>query len=246
MAEVARDYLLFRLYGPLASWGDIAVGEVRPSFERPSKSAVLGLAAAALGLRRDDEESQHRLAQDYGYAVEVQSFGQPLRDYHTVQRPPQRKGADYASRREELQAVPKENLATTLSYRDYWQDACYVACLWARNDTPLHALKEIAAALQRPHFVLYLGRKSCPLALPLQPHIVAAASVAAAFDGAIFHNDNILAKVGGDGERVRYSDQSLGDSAMKLVRRDQPDSRRRWQFAEREEYRLAVPGEVAQ
>lgn len=244
MADPAREYLMFRLYGPLSSWGDIAVGEVRPSFERPSKSAVLGLAAAALGLRRDNEEDQRRLADDYGYAVEVQSFGQPLRDYHTVQRPPQRKGAVYASRRQELRAVPKEDLATTLSYRDYWQDACYVACIWTKNDAPIYALTEIAAALRHPHFVLYLGRKSCPPALPLQPQIVTAASVAAAFAGAVFHHDKILANVAG-GERVRYSDESLGDSAMKLVRRDQPDSRRRWQFAERDEYRIAVPGETA-
>jgi CRISPR system Cascade subunit CasD len=37
-----RDYLLFRLYGPLAAWGDIAVGEYRPSFAHPSKSAIIG------------------------------------------------------------------------------------------------------------------------------------------------------------------------------------------------------------
>ncbi|TWO79594.1 type I-E CRISPR-associated protein Cas5/CasD [Denitratisoma oestradiolicum] len=235
---------MFRLYGPLASWGDIAVGEVRPSFERPSKSAVLGLAAAALGLRRDDEDGQHRLAQDYGYAVEVQSFGQPLRDYHTVQRPPQRKGADYVSRREELLAVPKEDLATTLSYRDYWQDASYIACLWAKGDTPIYPLVEMASALQRPHYVLYLGRKSCPLALPLQPQIVEADSISAAFDGAMFKDDIFehLSK----GERIRFSDEKLGDTVMKLIRRDQPDSRRRWQFSEREEYRLTVIEEGAQ
>lgn len=245
MAEAAREYLLVQLYGPLASWGDIAVGEVRPSFERPSKSAVLGLAAAALGLRRDEEEKQRRLARDYGYAVEVQSFGQPLRDYHTVQRPPQRKGADYASRRAELLAVPKEDLATTLSYRDYWQDASYIACLWAKGDAPIYPLAEMAAALQRPHFVLYLGRKSCPPALPLQPQIVVADSVAHAFNGAMFKDAEFLAHIRG-GERVRFGDESLGDSALKLVRRDQPDSRRRWQFAEREEYRIAVTGEAPQ
>ena len=26
-----RDYLVFQLLGPLVSWGDIAVGETRPS-----------------------------------------------------------------------------------------------------------------------------------------------------------------------------------------------------------------------
>lgn len=244
MAEAAREYLLFRLYGPLASWGEITVGEVRSSFERPSRSAVLGLVAAALGLRRDNEENQRRLARDYGYAVEVQSFGQPLRDYHTVQRPPQRKGADYASRRAELLAVPKEDLATTLSYRDYWQDASYIACLWIKHDVPIYPLVEMAAALQRPHFVLYLGRKSCPPALPLQPQIVVADSVGQAFDNAVFMDGEILGPLR-TGERVRFSDEHLGDMAMKMVRRDQPDSRQRWQFAEREEYRLTITGEMS-
>ena len=35
-----RAYLVFQLYGPLASWGDIAVGETRPSTPIPSKSAI--------------------------------------------------------------------------------------------------------------------------------------------------------------------------------------------------------------
>ena len=241
MAEPARDYLLFRLYGALASWGDIAVGEVRPSFERPSKSAVLGLVAAALGVRRDEEDAQRRLAQDYGYAVEVQTFGQPLRDYHTVQRPPQRKGADYASRRAELQAVPREGLATTLSYRDYWQDASYIACLWAAQAAPIRSLAEIATALRHPHFVLYLGRKSCPPGLPLQPQIVQAASPAQAFDGVEFKDREWLDALSDD-SRVRFCDDLMEGECMKLVRRDRVDSRRRWQFAEREEYRTSVSG----
>jgi CRISPR system Cascade subunit CasD len=48
------EYLLFRLYGPLASWGEIAVGESRHTATYPGKSALLGLLAAALGIRRDD------------------------------------------------------------------------------------------------------------------------------------------------------------------------------------------------
>ena len=44
------DYLLLRLYGPLASWGEIAVGESRHSAVQPSRSALLGLLGAALGI----------------------------------------------------------------------------------------------------------------------------------------------------------------------------------------------------
>nr|WP_284509571.1 CRISPR-associated protein Cas5 [Salinivibrio costicola] len=47
-----RDYLVFRLYGPLASWGEPAVGGDRPTSAYPSRSAVLGLLGAALGIKR--------------------------------------------------------------------------------------------------------------------------------------------------------------------------------------------------
>ncbi len=240
MAEAARDYLLFRLYAGLASWGDIAVGEVRPSFERPSKSALVGLLAAALGVRRHEEEAQRRLAEDYGFAVEVCRFGQPLRDYHTVQRPPQRKGADYRSRREELTALPRESLATTLSYRDYWQDALYTACFWAKAETPAYSLAALADALRRPRFTLYLGRKSCPPALPLHPQIVTRASLGAAFAAARFPDGRWLADLD-PADGVRYSEESRGGEELRLVRRDQPASRRRWQFADRVEYRQSLP-----
>lgn len=243
MAEAGRDYLLFRLYGGLASWGDIAVGEVRPSFERPSKSSVLGLLAAALGIRRDEEARHQALADTYGYAVEVQRFGQPLRDYHTVQRPPQRKGADYANRREELAGVPRQNLATTLSYRDYWQDGLYVVCLWVKSEPPVHSLTDLAAALRQPVFVLYLGRKNCPPALPLQPQIVTANDVDSALDGARFADAEFLKPLE-IAEGARFSETPLGDDALRLVRRDQPVSRRRWQFAERVEYRMALNKEA--
>ena len=82
-----REFLVFRLYGPLAAWGDIAVGEQRPTTPHPSKSAILGLVAAALGIRRDEEERQQALAEGYGYAVRVDASGVLLRDYHTTQIP---------------------------------------------------------------------------------------------------------------------------------------------------------------
>jgi len=82
-----KNYLLFRLYGPLVSWGDIAVGVNRPSYDHPSKSAIMGLIAAALGIRRDEEEKHRELSELYNFAVAVYSSGTFLRDYHTVQIP---------------------------------------------------------------------------------------------------------------------------------------------------------------
>src|SRR6266699_2816470 len=83
---MTQEYLVFRLYGPMCSWGDIAVGEVRPSTMHPSKSAILGLVAAALGLKRPDtvrdenerttlEVAHSTLAHGYGFAVRVDAPG---------------------------------------------------------------------------------------------------------------------------------------------------------------------------
>ena len=45
--------LLLRLAAPLQSWGADSKFEVRKTDREPTKSGVIGLLAAALGLRRD-------------------------------------------------------------------------------------------------------------------------------------------------------------------------------------------------
>ena len=55
-------FLTLTFAAPLASFGAIAVGERRPSWDRPGKSAALGLIAGALGLDRSDEDAHRALA----------------------------------------------------------------------------------------------------------------------------------------------------------------------------------------
>ncbi len=245
---MTRPYLLFQLHGSMAAWGDIAVGEMRTSFERPSRSALLGLIGAALGIRRDDEATHLQLAKDYGVAVEVRTGGSLLRDYHTVQRPPQRAKVTYPTRRAELTTLSREDLATTVSTRDYYSDAFYVVALWVHEGVPVYSLNEIVEALKKPLFTLYLGRKSCPLDLPLDPQLIEEGSVLKAFETRLARDRELKAlswlevlNVNKQANFSHYSDESF-DSAEQLtrIRRDQPISRVRWQFEERcEYYRLA-------
>lgn len=79
------EFLLLTLYAPLSSWGGIAVGEERNSWDRPSRSAVLGLVAAALGVARDDQASHDALDWGYGVAVRLDVAGSSVVDYHTAQ-----------------------------------------------------------------------------------------------------------------------------------------------------------------
>ena len=125
-----REYLIFRMYGMMASWGDIAVGEFRPTFDRPSKSAIMGMISAALGIRRDEEKRLRELATGYLMALRIDAPGTLLRDYHTAQVPSSkgRKKMVFPTRKAEL-SVPKDDLNTVLSSRDYRCDAHYTVCL---------------------------------------------------------------------------------------------------------------------
>jgi len=172
------ERLLFRLAGPLASWGEIAVGEVRSSWPEPSKSAVLGLVAAALGVERADTARHGALHAGLEFAVRLDSRASPLRDYHTAQSPSARKGVKWATRADELSDA--KGLNTILSERWYWQEFSATICLTPRDDGQ-QSLKELAEALRNPRFPLYLGRKSCPLGRPLNPAVLMVAEIAAAF-----------------------------------------------------------------
>jgi len=233
-------FLLFRLYGPMTSWGDIAVGEFRPSFSHPSKSAVLGLIAAALGIRRDEEAKHQGLSSNYGFGVRVESPGVPIRDYHTVQVPSSGSGRNkrtYATRKDEL-GVPKHDLATILSSRDYYCDALYTVALWVVRGKSDPTLSEINAALTNPVFTLYLGRKSCPIALPLEPQVVETANLREAFKIARFSDARFLEdlKPSESVEVYWEGEEDSGYTAVHTIeRRDSPLSRRRWQFAVRSE-----------
>ena len=175
-------FLVFQLQAPLSSWGDTAVGEYRGSYDHPGESALVGLLGAALGIRREDESAHAGLRIGYGFAVGVLSPGQLLRDYHTVQVPGRAalKGRPDATRRDEL-AVPKSDLNTILSTRDYRQNASSLVAVLARENAP-YTLQNLADKLRQPRFVLYLGRKSCPPAAPLYPQVIDVDSARAAFN----------------------------------------------------------------
>jgi len=175
------EYLVLQLQAPLAAWGEPAVGEYRGSANHPAESTLLGLLAASLGVERDDEDAIQALRAGYLFAVGVQSNGTLLRDYHTAQVPGRStlKGRPHATRADEL-AVPRHELNTILSTRDYRQDAACLVAVQARAQAP-HELTDLVAALRAPRFVLYLGRKACPPAAPLCPQVVTGDSVLSAF-----------------------------------------------------------------
>ena len=244
------QYLVFQLLAPLASWGEVAVGEYRGSHDYPGESALLGVLGAALGVRRDDEAAQAALRDAYGFALGVLSTGSLLRDYHTAQVPGRTalKGRPHATRRDEL-AMPKRELNTILSTRDYRQNAaCLVAVQCKAGGTPPYALDALAEALWKPHFVLYLGRKSCPPAAPLAPQVLDAASAQEALEAyrqarlerlqalavktrlPLEPLTEIVRLVWGDGVKAG------AEPDLSVARKDRVIRRKSWQFGDRTEH----------
>lgn len=235
-------HLIFQLYGPMASWGEIAVGEHRRSDVKPSKSSIVGLLGAALGIRRNEDDLHRQLSDAYGVAIRIDARGELLRDYHTTQVPTAVGKKRYYTRKDEMTA---ENLGTILSERDYRVDARYTVALWQHTDDAPYSLQTLANALLKPRFILYLGRKSCPLALPFHAQVVDVETLIQAFGEATFPTeffDGI--PLGNLREYVWEKHPAPGISAsMVYPRRDRVLSRARWQFRERDEYYAAVSHE---
>ncbi len=239
------EFLVFRLWGPMASWGDIAVGERRGTWSRPSRSAILGLVASALGIDRANGPAHAGLEAGLGFAVRVDNPGRPLRDYHTAQSPGARKGLRWPTRRDELDA--SNDLNTILSERSYVTEMDAGIVLWWRLGKETFNLAEIAEKLSEPVFAPFLGRKSCPLGLPLKPRVIPALSPLAALiehDAQSTEERMILTGRNRQQENMRELWMDEDDARAfglesrvreRTIRRDRVRDRPRWLFSDRNE-----------
>ncbi|MBL4543514.1 MAG: type I-E CRISPR-associated protein Cas5/CasD [Rhodobacteraceae bacterium] len=167
-----RSHLVFSLSASLGAMGDIAGHERRGSMSWPGRSAILGLLGAAKGIDRDGDFSE---LDALDLAVAIFDPGTPLRDYHTIETVPSAAVKRPNSRPEAL-AKARRRTNTTITLRDYRAGPLYGVAVWGDG------LDGLAAALMRPRYILYLGRKSCPLAAPPGPRLVEAESAEEALE----------------------------------------------------------------
>ncbi|SNR83731.1 CRISPR-associated protein, Cas5e family [Haloechinothrix alba] len=137
-----------RLAGPLQAWGSGSRFVRRGTETAPTKSGVVGLVAAARGVRRVDP-LEELLSLRFG--VRMDQPGRLLRDFQTAQRPEKARDGTVTWKR-----LP-------LSHRYYISDAVFLAVL--EGDRTL--VEGIDSAVRSPAFPLYLGRRSCPPAGPV-------------------------------------------------------------------------------
>lgn len=154
-------YLALRLEGPLQSWGFESQYNRRNTGLLPTKSAILGMCCAALGIPRGSEEEKTLLEQCVGLRLLTVAIPRSLKygekpvelsvrritDYHTVQNTKTASGS---------------TKDTHLTYRQYLCDASF-ACVLSGNAELINGLAkdENGQGLENPVWGIWLGRKAC-------------------------------------------------------------------------------------
>ena len=127
------------------SWGYRSRFDYRDTALEPTRSGVIGLICAAMGIARGEDISKFAKLR---MGVRVDKEGRPECDYHTA--------------RDVIKADGSET-DTVVSRRDYLADASFTVGLESQDK---EFLDEIASALRSPQWLLYLGRKAFPLSVP--------------------------------------------------------------------------------
>lgn len=145
--------LLLRLVGPMQSWGTTSRFNQRDTGKEPSKSGVIGLVAAAMGIDRENWTELEPLTR-LSMGVRHDRPGIPKRDYQT---------AGCAATDAIIRADGTLSKDGIVSQRFYLADAAFLVGL-EDNDRAL--LERVHAHLKNPVWPLSLGRKSY---LPSEP-----------------------------------------------------------------------------
>lgn len=210
-------YLILRLDGPMQAWGTHTYEDFRPSNLYPTRSGLLGLLAACLGIERGDHARQAALAASVEFSVRVDTAVERLDRKQPVKKPGV-KLPDFHTVMDARKVDGKANKFPVVSRREYLFDAAFSVAVRAKADATF-TLDVIAAALRRPLYTPTLGRRACPPARPV-------------FDGEAEAADGIAAlqKVSGNGVLI-YSESRESDQPLRL--RDVPLHGHKRQFGTR-------------
>lgn len=133
--------ILLKLAGPLQSWGTNSHFEYRRTDNYPSKSAIIGIILASMGIRRGISDDIIAKLNKVDFAVRIEQEGNLLEDYHIVHT-----------------CLKTDDPYVTERY--YLEDAVFLAALGSENGA---VIAEIEYALKYPHFQPFMGRRSCPV-----------------------------------------------------------------------------------
>jgi CRISPR system Cascade subunit CasD len=143
----------------MQSWGYRSRFDYRDTALEPTRSGVIGLICAAMGIARGEDISGFGPLR-MGVRVDEPTYWRDCFPRMTYEGP--RPERDYHTALEVIKADGKGR-DTVVSYRDYLADASFTIGL---ESTDVSLLNSIAASLTQPKWPLFLGRKAFPLAVP--------------------------------------------------------------------------------
>ncbi len=148
--------LFLRLEGPLQAWGSHeSKFVVRRTSEAPTKSGVLGMICAAIGVPRSEAALEWLpKLRSLLMGVRIDKPGVRWWDYHTV-------GAGMQMRIAEAEGKTKDG--PLLTRREYLCDASFLVAL--QGDAAL--ISKLEKSVRNPKWTLYLGRKACVPSRPM-------------------------------------------------------------------------------
>ena len=154
---VGMTYLSLLLTSPMQSWGYQSKFDQRTTLSHPTRSGVIGLICAALGIDRGDDVNLARL-NEIELTTLVLKSGNRYVDFHTV-------GGGWDKKTNSQRICRKASGSagdTVISRRHYVCDAKFGVIVSGNEKL----LNEIALALKNPKWGLWLGRKAC---IPSEP-----------------------------------------------------------------------------
>lgn len=166
--------LLLRLEAPLMSFGTVAVDHRRRCGIFPALSMVTGLLGAALGLNRYQTHELQSLQDRLRIASRIDRRGRAVSDYQTVDlstpwmdASEQGVGWNTHGRVETRGGAPANRTGTHIRLKEYWSGRIATVSLTLSRETDSPNIHELGVALRAPAHPLYLGRRSCPPAVPI-------------------------------------------------------------------------------
>lgn len=183
---MSNSALAFYLDAPLQAWGASSKFQHRETESFPTKSGIIGLLAAAMGIDKyaPDEDAHLRplaalkqsvLRWDNASGATIVR----LSDFHTIgggwiDEWKEDKSNSFAKMSTPRKAGDGSPFGTVITHRTYLMDAKFLVVL--EGDKAV--LQGCASALENPKWGIWFGRKCCLPAAPLTPVLAPTASEA--------------------------------------------------------------------
>ena len=172
MSNTTTRAFAILLDGPMQSWGSSSRFTRRETEAFPTKSALIGLIAAAAGIDKYAADEAEKLAPFSALRLTVYRLPRAtgrlvgrLSDFHTVGG-----GYDAKASAFDKMSIPRKasggaSANAVITHRTYLNEARFIAAFEGAADTINTAIRH----LENPRWGVWFGRKTCLPAMPLSP-----------------------------------------------------------------------------